>query len=396
MKRKYILFGITFIFCILHSQTRDPQLDEELKVWISDGSNRVIQVTNETQVYGDINNGYPPLSSGYHNYTNNGQTNNIGLAFGQGLDIYYAKYKITVDNQYFVFADFNDHHYGDYVGLHGTNYNDPDIVIIYNPSNHSFQNVPHIGDTYNISNGYIVSIWKDGRKTPALSGGTGPFGSPAIPSNFDSQIVSTGSGTYSPKLTWNENEERDIDGYQLWRRLDGGSWGVKANLNHPTTSYTDHSVVITGKNTKYANYKLKARDWGNLYSGFTHVETVRYNWSEGRLIDNDMNKIANVEMAPEEFTLFQNSPNPFNPSTTISFALPEPCNVNLTIYDIMGNKIDQIFLDDLASGKHQLRWNGEKPNGESVASGIYIYKIEAIALMSGKVYSENKKMHYLR
>ncbi len=387
-----LLFGN--IYC---QQSRIPG---ESYLEIIGGTNRNISLAPVTSVYGDINDGYPLLNSSNYNYS--AYTNYFCFDFASMLEgcnrgIYYGKYKLTVDNNYYIFLDFNDHHYGDHVGLYGTNYVNPDIVVRFDPSDHSFENEPHGGDSYSIPNGYVVKIWADDRKT-GPNGGTGPFGSPAIPSNFNSQIVSTGPGTYSPKLTWNLNEERDIDGYQLWRRLDGGSWLVKANLDHPTTSYTDYSVVITGKNTKYANYKLKARDWGNLFSGFTHVEMVRYNYVLYKVDESDKSNkttLANV-IEPMQFELFQNSPNPFNPSTTISFALPEPCNVNLTVYDIMGNKIDQIFLDDLASGRHQLRWNGEKYNGESVASGIYIYKLEAIALKSGKVYSANKKMQYMR
>lgn len=297
-----------------------------------------------------------------------------------------------------MYVDFRDCHYANGDGLYGTDYDDCDVRIEYFPATHNFKSYNSAEQSWRtIANHGTVRVWEDNRKSPSYAISSG-FGVPNTPTGFDSSLESTGGGQYSPKLDWNANTDYDIDGYQLWRRLDGGSWLVKANLDHPTTSYTDYSVVITGKNTKYANYKLKARDWGNLFSGFTHVEMVRYNYVLYKVDESDKSNkttLANV-IEPMQFELFQNSPNPFNPSTTISFALPEPCNVKLTVYDIMGNKIDQIFLDDLASGRHQLRWNGEKPNGESVASGIYIYKLEAIALKSGKVYSENKKMQYMR
>ncbi len=71
---------------------------------------------------------------------------------------------------------------------------------------------------------------------------------------------------------------------------------------------------------------------------------------------------------PAEFTLFQNYPNPFNPVTTINFNLPESSLVNLSIYDITGKKVAEVFNRRLLAGQHSEVWNGA-----GYSSGVYFY-----------------------
>ena len=75
---------------------------------------------------------------------------------------------------------------------------------------------------------------------------------------------------------------------------------------------------------------------------------------------------------PVSFSLSQNYPNPFNPSTQISFSVPYGSNVNITIYDILGNEVTNLINGYYAPGTYKVRWNAQ-----NYASGIYLYKIEA-------------------
>jgi outer membrane protein assembly factor BamB len=78
------------------------------------------------------------------------------------------------------------------------------------------------------------------------------------------------------------------------------------------------------------------------------------------------------------FSLSQNYPNPFNPTTTIRFVLPEATTmVKLTIYNILGQCVFQTDICDLDAGDHFFEWNGTSFDGIKVASGIYIYRLEA-------------------
>ena len=80
---------------------------------------------------------------------------------------------------------------------------------------------------------------------------------------------------------------------------------------------------------------------------------------------------------PEKFELFQNYPNPFNPTTTIMYALPVRSDVTLRIYDLMGQEILKISYEDMSAGYHEERWNGLNQSGRKVASGIYIFRLNA-------------------
>ena len=75
---------------------------------------------------------------------------------------------------------------------------------------------------------------------------------------------------------------------------------------------------------------------------------------------------------PVRFTLSQNYPNPFNPSTEIKFSVPYGSNVDITIYDVLGNRVFTLINGYYAQGTYKVRWNAQ-----NFASGIYLYKIEA-------------------
>ena len=87
------------------------------------------------------------------------------------------------------------------------------------------------------------------------------------------------------------------------------------------------------------------------------------------IIDN------NLEI-PSRFKLYRNYPNPFNPTTTISYQLPEDSEVELKIYNIKGQKIKNLVNELLPAGAHSIIWNGRDSNGNRVGSGIYFYKLK--------------------
>lgn len=78
----------------------------------------------------------------------------------------------------------------------------------------------------------------------------------------------------------------------------------------------------------------------------------------------------------DHIVLYPNFPNPFNPSTTISFSVPEESNVELSIYNIKGQKIKTLINDEFPKGTHSLIWNGDDDYKKKVASGVYFYKLK--------------------
>ncbi len=75
--------------------------------------------------------------------------------------------------------------------------------------------------------------------------------------------------------------------------------------------------------------------------------------------------------------LNQNYPNPFNPTTTIVFSIPEHGQVDLSVYNIKGQKVKTLLNEPMLKGKHSIVWDGKNSNRKPVSSGIYFYKITA-------------------
>jgi hypothetical protein len=93
---------------------------------------------------------------------------------------------------------------------------------------------------------------------------------------------------------------------------------------------------------------------------------------------------------PDKFSLQQNYPNPFNPSTTIKYSVAKPCNVQIIIYNRLGQEVYVLVNDQKPAGEYNVRWDGKNAKGNKLASGIYYYRLTA-----GKQV-DTKKMLYLR
>ena len=84
-----------------------------------------------------------------------------------------------------------------------------------------------------------------------------------------------------------------------------------------------------------------------------------------------------VEERPHLFNVSPAYPNPFNPSTTIQYEIPEDCHVTLTVYDILGREVAVPTDRELARGIHQTVWDGRDNNGNVLGSGVYLYELRA-------------------
>jgi hypothetical protein len=93
---------------------------------------------------------------------------------------------------------------------------------------------------------------------------------------------------------------------------------------------------------------------------------------------------------PKTYQLSQNYPNPFNPQTMIKYDLPNPDNVNITVYNILGQKVKTLIDEYQEAGYKQVSWDGRDDGGREVASGIYFYKIKTIG------FEKTKKMVLLK
>ena len=94
---------------------------------------------------------------------------------------------------------------------------------------------------------------------------------------------------------------------------------------------------------------------------------------------------------PKVFALANNYPNPFNPATTIKYALPQAADVELTVYNVTGQAVRTLVAERQNAGRYAVEWDATNDSGHSLSSGMYFYRLEA----SGE-FLETKKMLLLK
>ena len=148
-----------------------------------------------------------------------------------------------------------------------------------------------------------------------------------------------------------------------------------------------------GEFTEITGYSLEKNGMSFLLKdhscepGVTYVYRVEVNDGDGLRVLFETEEIEAPEMP---LTLFQNVPNPFNPSTSIAFYLPERSNVRIDIYDVAGRLVTTLVEGTRLGGRHTVEWNGSDVSGRTAASGVYFYR-----LVAGK-FVQTRKMILLR
>ena len=84
-----------------------------------------------------------------------------------------------------------------------------------------------------------------------------------------------------------------------------------------------------------------------------------------------------IETVSDDINLDQNYPNPFNPVTTLRYDLSKNELVTITIYDLLGNVVNNLVNCNQSSGYKSVQWNGRNNQGQPVSAGVYLYSIEA-------------------
>jgi len=100
--------------------------------------------------------------------------------------------------------------------------------------------------------------------------------------------------------------------------------------------------------------------------------------------------IDESDLLPNDFVLYNNYPNPFNPTTTVKFYVPVSSEISLNIYNVLGQEVKTLYDGAIESGMHELQWHADNNNGAKVASGVYFYRLQ-----SGD-FNESKKMILLK
>jgi len=165
--------------------------------------------------------------------------------------------------------------------------------------------------------------------------------------------------------------------------LEAGT-GPVANLVFEVNDPSVTEVKIEAVELKNPDHSLLFvyHDWDQNGIPHTRMESPEFEPVTVALSGLSQNSGPEV---PDVFALNQNYPNPFNPSTEISFGLPVASHVELTIYNILGQKVETLVDREMEAGNHTVTWNADK-----VSSGVYFYRIAA------KDFTETKKMLMLK
>ncbi len=199
----------------------------------------------------------------------------------------------------------------------------------------------------------------------------------------------------NPNLNWNAVAGADL--YKIYRGTVQGPPGtvncsmVSQYFNIASTSLTSYidreTFVDPLSNTLICYYATSVNQAGQS----SPSNKVGVHGMADFSID-EIAEAAEVTM-PTEFTIRDNYPNPFNPTTTIRYDIPDAARVSLIIYDIMGREIRRLIDGVVEPGYHRAVWDARNDLGVEVSSGVYIYRFTA-----QPVSDENASagIHYVR
>jgi hypothetical protein len=133
---------------------------------------------------------------------------------------------------------------------------------------------------------------------------------------------------------------------------------------------TDGSIFYSQTSSIRPNYIRKTSSDKFLFFVENENEYNVYKLSVDILVGNNPEDIPNTKV------ICSNYPNPFNPTTNISFSLPAEAEIMLNIYNIKGQKVKTLTNSVYPQGNHNVVWNGRDDNGQPVGSGVYLYRLQ--------------------
>jgi hypothetical protein len=172
--------------------------------------------------------------------------------------------------------------------------------------------------------------------------------------------------SYNPKVQWNRNSESDVTCYKVYRNNSEIATVSQTSVG-VNPYYVDESVTWNGVNAgdlQYSYY-VKAQNSYSMLSAASTVITIT-TWGEIQ----GKGGIA-VQSVPQKHSI-SNYPNPFNPTTTIVYQVPEASHVNVTVSDYLGREISTLANEFKNAGIYKVQFNASK-----LASGIYYYRMHS-------------------
>ena len=172
--------------------------------------------------------------------------------------------------------------------------------------------------------------------------------------------------------------------FHFWTQLNGCTESTIDTL--PDINTSDGSYVISHKNTNGVNnnevwlYEVVngGHDWPGAY-GNMDINASEEIWNFFTLVVEDSLNIhtAFTDHLPHGYILHPAYPNPFNPSTTLSYELLEQAYVNIIIYDLLGRQVKSLINQTQDAGFKSVIWNATNDYGKPLSAGVYLYQIRA-------------------
>ena len=183
-------------------------------------------------------------------------------------------------------------------------------------------------------------------------------------------------------LIWSATSNPILQYYEVERKINSGSWTVIATTTD--ISYLDNEFRVQSSGFTTAQYRVRQKSINDVYSNYSSIVTVNGMF-------NPTDKNINIVKLPSEYRLDQNHPNPFNPTTTIQYQIPEDANVVLKVYNLLGSEVATLVNEYKPTGYYEVKFSakgGSASGGDasSLPSGLYLYKINA------GTFSETRKM----
>ena len=193
-------------------------------------------------------------------------------------------------------------------------------------------------------------------------------------------------------LLYSVDGEVNLDQYQLPPLPPTGSFDVIFASNRKAENQKEGNQTIEMRGLGYpvtirvenANIKLQD-ETGRLVN-------TRIKSNEDITISNNLvNKLlVSADIIPDKFALEQNFPNPFNPTTTVQFDVPQTSDVMIKIYDMIGQEVRTLVSGQIEAGTYKIQWDGLNNSGQQISSGTYLYR------MTAGEFVQTKKMIMLK
>jgi len=135
------------------------------------------------------------------------------------------------------------------------------------------------------------------------------------------------------------------------------------------------------------------------YTSFTFADQARNQRAEiGYAVSPALANVTGEKEVPARYRLFQNHPNPFNSTTTLRYDLPEPAEVMLVIYDILGRRVKALAQGMEEAGSKSVTWDATDEVGRPVGTGVFLYRIRAgdLSRGPGRLFTQTRRMVVLK